>query len=219
MPELDHVFVCCDRGAPEAAALSGLGLTEGSPNTHPGQGTASRRFFFENAYVELIWVDDADEAQRDEVRPTRLWDRWSGRRTKACPFGVILRPSRSAEAHAVPFPSWTYRPRYFPPGFGIEVARDTPLSEPELFYIALARRPDALGREPTAHALPVSELTSVDIALPEGRPLSPAAHAVAAAGAVSFSRGAGHTLCLTFDFGGHGGAADLRPGLPLLLRW
>jgi Glyoxalase-like domain len=219
MAELDHVFVCSDRGAPEAAALSGLGLTEGSPNTHPGQGTASRRFFFENAYLELIWVDDADEAQSDEVRPTRLWDRWFGRRSSACPFGVILRPSSSAESHSAPFPSWTYRPRYLPPGLGIEVACDTPISEPELFYIALARRPDAIGREPTAHALAVSELTGVDVALPAGRPLSAAAQTVAAEGAVSFSRGAGHTLCLTFDFGRQGGVADLRPGLPLVLKW
>ena len=61
--ELDHVFVMCDVGAPEAAALHALGLREGSPNTHPGQGTACRRFFFGNAYLELVWVTDAAEAQ------------------------------------------------------------------------------------------------------------------------------------------------------------
>ena len=30
--ELDHVFVCCAPGAPEAQRLVDLGLAEGSPN-------------------------------------------------------------------------------------------------------------------------------------------------------------------------------------------
>ena len=57
--ELDHVFVCCSAGGPEADALRRAGLSEGSPNTHPGQGTECRRFFFSNAYLELLWVSDA----------------------------------------------------------------------------------------------------------------------------------------------------------------
>jgi hypothetical protein len=43
----------CSKGAPEAEALLRVGLREGAGNTHPGQGTACRRFFFENAYLEL----------------------------------------------------------------------------------------------------------------------------------------------------------------------
>src|SRR5207249_2167482 len=44
--ELDHVFICTAAGTPEAASLIAFGLTEGTPNTHPGQGTANRRFFY-----------------------------------------------------------------------------------------------------------------------------------------------------------------------------
>jgi hypothetical protein len=50
---VDHFFVCCAAGAPEAEALTQRGLREGSSNTHPGQGTANRRFFFENLYLEV----------------------------------------------------------------------------------------------------------------------------------------------------------------------
>jgi len=40
---IDHVFVCCSVGAEaEADALARLGLREGTPNTHPGQGTSCR---------------------------------------------------------------------------------------------------------------------------------------------------------------------------------
>jgi hypothetical protein len=38
--ELDHVFVMCDADAPDATALASVGLIEGAPNVHPGQGTA-----------------------------------------------------------------------------------------------------------------------------------------------------------------------------------
>ena len=74
---LDHVFVLCAEGAPEAEALTRLGFREGSGNTHPGQGTACRRFFFEHLYLELLWVHDAAEARSAVSLPTRLFERWS----------------------------------------------------------------------------------------------------------------------------------------------
>src|SRR5258707_573236 len=89
--ELDHVYVLVSAGAPEAALLNELGLTEGLHNRHPGQGTACRRFFFANAYLELLWVEDPAEAQGEVVRPLRLWGRWSQRTQGACPFGLVFR--------------------------------------------------------------------------------------------------------------------------------
>jgi len=47
--ELDHLFICVSIRAPEADRLAAFGLTEGTPNTHPGQGTACRRFFLGKA--------------------------------------------------------------------------------------------------------------------------------------------------------------------------
>ncbi len=44
--ELDHVFVCTAVGATEADRLVASGLTEGTLNSHPGEGNANRRFFF-----------------------------------------------------------------------------------------------------------------------------------------------------------------------------
>jgi hypothetical protein len=40
--EFDHLFICTDIGACEADRLVSFGLVEGTSNTHPGQGTASR---------------------------------------------------------------------------------------------------------------------------------------------------------------------------------
>jgi hypothetical protein len=52
--EIDHVFIGCRPGAPEADSMLKRGFVEGSPNTHPGQGTANRRFFFDNFMLELL---------------------------------------------------------------------------------------------------------------------------------------------------------------------
>jgi hypothetical protein len=71
--ELDHIFILCAVGAPEAAALIRLGFSEGTPNTHPGQGTACRRFFFDNAYLELLWVHEEKEARGAELPLTVRW--------------------------------------------------------------------------------------------------------------------------------------------------
>src|SRR5215204_3763098 len=110
--ELDHFFVCTDLDAPEAAQLVSIGLTEGHSRVHSGQGTANRCFLFQNAYMELIWVHDHDEARSAVTQRTRLSQRWMGRASGACPFGVCLRPADASIGSDVPFATWDYLPRY-----------------------------------------------------------------------------------------------------------
>ena len=216
---VDHVFVCCSVGAPEADALARLGLKEGSPNTHPGQGTACRRFFFRNAYLELIWVSDPQAAQSETVRPTRLWDRWFNRGEAACPFGIVLRPAAEADDSGPPFPTWAYRPSYLPPETAIEIARDTPLSEPAFFYLGFQRGRARLGQEPVTHSVPASDLTSVRLWTPAVGLRSAAAMAVQGTGLIAFEKADEYLMELTFGIASHTGSADLRPNLPLILRW
>ena len=120
--ELDHLFVFTGVGAPEADRLVSLGMTEGSGNVHRGQGTANRRFFFRNAMLELLWVDDKQEVLSEPIAPTWLWERSQSRRTRASPFGICLRGT-DGTGPAPPFETWTYYPPYLPAGMGIPVAR------------------------------------------------------------------------------------------------
>ena len=96
--KLHHIFVCTSEGAPEAEALLDVGLIEGSPNIHPGQGTANRRFFFERGFLELLWVHDKPEAQAPLTAPTKLWDRWVERGRTANPFGICFSSSKGIES-------------------------------------------------------------------------------------------------------------------------
>jgi len=78
--EIDHVFVCRSAGAPEADFLIKHGLLEGSGNSHPGPGTANRRFFFSNAYLELLWVANAtldDDGSSDGRRNNGVLAAWA----------------------------------------------------------------------------------------------------------------------------------------------
>jgi hypothetical protein len=50
-------------------ALVSFGLF-GIEGIHPGQGTANACFFFENAYLEVLWRHDDSELSSAVVRPT-----------------------------------------------------------------------------------------------------------------------------------------------------
>jgi Glyoxalase-like domain len=213
--EVDHVFICCSPGAPEAEALVRLGLCEGSPNTHPGQGTANRRFFFDNAFLELLWVSDPVEALSAQTRPTRLWERWSSRASGGCPFGIVFR-SIGTEALAPPFATWSYHPNYLPSGLAIEFAEGTSLEEPELIYLPFVHRSGPPVHEPTDHALPVQQVCGVTVGLPVESLSQPSA-AAQSAGLLTYSLVPEHVIELHF-IAAQEMIFDLRPELPLRFR-
>lgn len=100
----------------------------------------------------------------------------------------------------------------------LEVAKGTRLTEPELFYFGLPPRPGGTPPQPRQHGSGLGKVTGVSIPLAHAptRPL----RAVEELGLVRFPRGDGPLLALHFEaVGGAGGAADLRPALPLVLRW
>lgn len=216
--EVDHVIVCCAPGAPEAEALVAAGLIEGSSNVHAGQGSANRRFFFENAYLELLWIDDPAQAKREPVRRTRLWERWLRRDASACPFGIAFRPSDPAAETLPPFPTWAYHAPYLPAQVSIGIALATPLAEPEFLYLTFATRPDAKRREPIEHPAGLRRLTGVGVGLPSSGVRSYAAKAVAELGLVSWFDAPAYAIELTFDDGADERSIDLRPTLPLIVR-
>ena len=216
---LDHVFVGCAVGAPEADALVQLGLVEGPPNSHPGQGTACRRFYFGNAYLELWWVSDPREATTPPVGRTRLFDRWSSREAGACPFGIVLRASRGVSSP--PFPTWTYAPAYVPAGTGIEVGEGIPLTQPAVFWLPSEVRPSSgeTAAFPRAHRIQIRDLTDVSVILPDHGRLAEPLRVIAAAGVARFEHGEQYLLRLGFDEEPSGQVADLRPQLPVALCW
>jgi hypothetical protein len=220
--ELDHVLICTSFGAPEAARLADLGLTEGVSNTHPGHGTTNRRFFFSNAYLELLWVHNEVEARSEQVYRTRLWERWSGRGNGVCSIGFCFRPAESRTVEP-PFSTWRYRPSYLPEPLCIHIGSNVELlTEPMLCYLDFAQRPDRYPpgkRARMDHAVGFSEITRAEFVTPHAESASPTLRAAMAEGSVQLRSGAEYLVELGFDGEQHGQRADCRPELPLVLCW
>ena len=73
--------------------------------------------------------------------------------------------------------------------------------------------------QPRAHANGVRRISGVEIGRPGGAAPSAAAQIVEAAGLVQFVESDHHRMTITFDDARRGETADLRPDLPLALRW
>ena len=211
--ELDHVVIGVDRGAPEAETLVEFGLGEGAPNVHPGQGTANRRFFFRNSMLELLWVKDPIEAQAPQTAPTLLWERWSGRHSGACPFGIIVRPANTGPA-AVPFPSIEYRPAWLEPDLKIYLA-PTGLQEPMWLFMPFLQRLNYEQRF-AEHPNGARVITRLTLSTPVTSQSS-AAQALVADEVLSIHEGAEYLLAVELDRGIRLAVRDFRPHLPLVL--
>jgi hypothetical protein len=217
--EIDHLFVLAAIGAPEAGRLLDAGFIEGSPNTHHGQGTANRRFFFADAMLEFLWVTDPADAQAPPARDLHLWPRWTGRGSGASPFGVCVRPTaKHADDGPAPFAYWQYRPAYAraPISIGANAAR---IDEPLLFALPRAAQvTEVVREEPRKHANGVSALRSVCLSAPAAGLASDEIRTLADIPGLHFEPSATHLLDITFDGSGTH-VVDCRPALPLILRW
>jgi hypothetical protein len=208
--ELDHIFVCVSRGAPEAEDLAQFGLIEGPSNVHPGQGTANRRFFFKNAMLELLWVEDPSEAQNELTVPTKLWDRWSSRLNGATsPFGIVVRPAKQ-EGITPPFVAWEYKPDYFPAGICLYIS-DAGIDEPMWVFTPFLRR---RGMQIPEHPNGIREITALGLTSPT--PLR--SRAAEALPILTVESGPTHLLTIEFDHQIRSESTDLRPRLPLVLK-
>ena len=212
--EVDHVFIGCNSEAPEADALLRMGFVEGSRNTHPGQGTANRRFYFENFMLELVWVSDPGEAQNERTRRTRLWERCERKDDQVSPFGIIFR-STGATPAPPPFATWSYTPIYLPAGLAMQVAEGTSLYEPELFYLPFLRRSSSQRSEPVAHVPPIRCIREVSAGVRSRGELSAASRCAEQHGLVSYFEAPQPLLEILFT-GPPGMRVDLRPNLPLV---
>jgi hypothetical protein len=219
--EFDHLFIFTEVGAHEADRLVSFGLVEGTPNIHPGQGTANRCFFFHNAMLELLWVHDPEEAKSELIYPTRIWERWENRNDGVCPIGICLRPALGS-SNTVAFSSWAYSPPYLPETLSIAIGTNSNvLTEPMLFQTPFSKRPDQYTTKapPLKHHFGLREITRVELVSPASDSLSPEFQAVVDTNQVRVRLGAEYYVELGFDGEVQGHQVDFRPELPLLMSW
>lgn len=218
--EIDHIFICTEYNAPAANLLKSFGLTEGTSNTHPGQGTANRRFFFKNFFIELLWLENADEAKSAITAPTMLYDRLTSKSGDISPFGVCFRPNNQADRE-VKFPSWSYRPNYLPDSLEVNIAKNTSLYEPMWFFLSFALRPELATepkRQPLEHLNGLSEATTIEMTIPNSDKNFSLSD-LQQLGILNIIDGSHHLLEITFDYGKQGLTYDFRPDLPMIFKY
>jgi len=131
---------------------------------------------------------------------------------------VIVRPSTDSVDVRPPFPTWPYTPPYLPAGVAIDVADGTPLAEPAVFHMAVQRSRGRSGEQPIDHEPPVRTVNRMSIEGPLPSERSAARRALEDTGAFVFADAPAYLLTLDFS-AAPAAVADLRPGLPLVLRW
>ncbi len=208
--QVDHIFIFTSKDAPEAGKLVEAGFLEGPRRVHTGQGTSNGCFFFDNMYLELIWVHDVDEARRADIS---LVERSSWKQSGYCPFGIGLRtvPDNSALPDIIK--TSDYNPPYLPKGASIRTV-DNPDNisiEPELFFIPFSRK---VSDEWRAHKNGVRDITAIKIVTPHFDKLSPQARYFQDLGVMSFRKGEKYLLELGFDNLSRRKTVDLRPDIP-----
>ncbi|MFJ4654638.1 hypothetical protein ACIP5Y_25485 [Nocardia sp. NPDC088792] len=160
------MFCLVDPADDWADRLAGVGLELDAGMRHTGQGTRNRRLHIGSIFLELLWVCDKGEAQRNPLRLDRRAD-WV--RSGASPFGVGLRGHLPEELHD------HYRP-YADLGFPIWVPRDDqdaperPLVfvlDPPARPVGTLSRADVSGEE-KIHTLWLGTTSMADIPLYDG---------------------------------------------------
>ncbi len=58
MHSIDHIFIFTHDQGKIAEQLIDFGLSEGSSRINTGQGTANRKFYFHNFFLEILWVQN-----------------------------------------------------------------------------------------------------------------------------------------------------------------
>ena len=217
--KLDHVFVCAPRAHQDLSVLRSAGLCCGLNRIHGGQGTANANFYFDNAYLELLWLHDPVEVRSAVVAPTALWERLNAGVTGACPFGVAFRAPSQPVAQR--FTTWKYPAPFLPSGTMMPIVSPRACEKEPLVF--LSRAAAAPEDYPPELSVPLEQkgrrrrLRQVHIQTPTGV-FSPELDKVIATGLLCVERGKSYHMNLEFD-APQGETLDFRPALPLSIRW
>lgn len=156
---VDHIFIFSNQLGKEADDLLRFGFTEGSSRIHPGQGTVNRKFYFENFFLEILWVHEETEIKNKVTAPTKLWKRSQFFTNDYSPFGLCF---VNTEATDILFEeAKLYQPNYFPKGMSIDmITNESQPAFPFTFRLPYRGKPQKTT-EPITHANHVQQLTKV----------------------------------------------------------
>lgn len=195
--EIDHLFVFSANKGQEANELLEFGFVEGSSRVHVGQGTTNRKFYFDNFFLELLWVIDQQEVSSQLVAPTKLGERAGWASHQGSPFGLCLVNTQDTDRLFAP--SIPYQPVYFPAGLAIDVLTNESCPHLPWTFRLPFKGPKKKVDEPTHHRNGIRQLTTVEFIVPAGECSQPYVSYFQHERYIQFREGDTCQLVLTFD--------------------
>lgn len=161
--QVDHIFIFSNDKGQEADELVNFGLAEGSSRAHPGQGTTNRKFYFENFFLEVLWVHDRKELINGPARSIGLQELSQFVKRGNSRYGLCL--VNTPETDQLFSKSISYQPDYFPGGKSIDVlTHQQSTSLPWTFRLPF-RGGKKAPTEPTNHYAGIRKLTRAEFGI------------------------------------------------------
>ena len=225
--EINHIFVCLEK-APDKQSLEKIGLIcSKNIRNNPEQGTASMIIFFENTYIELVWVENSTMAEIYAMYSGIDYISRSYSSEKATsPFGIALHQKPDTiNSENGSLSSSNHQPSEEFINFAVEnLAAQT---EPICFMI-----PESVSfsnifnpfleahRKLINHPLGIRKLTNTRIAISKTGNLTNPIAMLKREGIVEIEQNVSPLLELTFDEGSQGESIDLKTiGIPIIFKY
>jgi hypothetical protein len=154
---IDHIFIFTDDNGKVADELVDFGLIEGSNRIHVGQGTTNRKFYFDNFFLEILWVHNEAELKSEQTKPTGLWQRAEFKTNNFSPFGLCI--VNSDDAETLFENAFKYQPDYFPKGMEIDIIKNENQTDLPWTFRLPFKGQKKHENEPTNHRNEISVLT------------------------------------------------------------
>ncbi len=119
---IDHIFIFTNDAGRAADKLVDFGFVEGSSRVHVGQGTTNRKFYFENFFLEILWVHDQTEIAGEPIKSIGLWQRADYENNLFTPYGLCL--VNTPETDVLFEKAFQYQPAYFSEGSRIAILKN-----------------------------------------------------------------------------------------------
>lgn len=228
---LSHCWIMVGTGAPERSALEKAGFRIAPTiNRHTGQGTASISVELLNGFLELMYPDPTvpvSPERKAGAEKFRLKSAW--RESGYSPFGIVF-DRTPATPTKLPFPTWTFSADWMDKDTFIEMM--TPKEMPRAVSLSISshavgtseKENEALARDPVKGAMflhpnGARRLTGMRVTAPSADLLPPAASYISEHGLMKLDVGKEWLLEVTLDNGKQAVTKDLRPDLPVMIRY
>lgn len=195
--EIDHIFIFSNNKGKEADDLVEFGFTEGSSRMHPGQGTINRKFYFENFFLEILWVIIEEEIQSKLTSRTKLWERSQFEKNGYSPLGLCLVNLESTDKLFKK--SEIYQPNYFPKGMSIDFITNEKYPKLPWTFRLPYRGEKKSHSEPTKHSNGLKLLTRAEFEIPINNHETEFGNYFQSFESIEFKKGNRTHLTLEFD--------------------